>query len=75
MVLRLMFSHHCCNLNFFLLLLQITFLIFKRMAEENGDGFGRSWSLLMSAYVDASKELPVRDAMPILKEICWDFSG
>lgn len=36
MVLRLMFSHQRYNLNSFLLLLQITFLNFKKIAEKMG---------------------------------------
>lgn len=69
-------SHQCCNLNFLLLLLlQITFLNFKKIVEENGDDFGRSWWLLMSAYVEASEELPVKNFMLDLKEIWWDFLG
>lgn len=75
MILRLMFSYWCYNLYFLLLLLlQITFLNFKKVVEEKGDDVRRSWCILMSAYVETSKEeLTVINTTINLKEICWDF--
>lgn len=70
-----MFFHCCWNLYFLLLfLLQITFLNSKKIVQENEDDFGRSWYILMSVYVEGSKEeLTVTNATIKFTEICGIF--